>query len=374
MKLLSSSDATAREALAVALGSLALEACTQPVLALMEDDDVHVRRAAVAAAGKIRTPQLLPIIVDALAKDATARAAREALAGYGETVLGRLLVEHRSNRAIADEVARLLGRFATRGAVAILTEHVDDHREGHRAAVFAALSHAVGRRPELRLDRRRLEGALLVEAANAYRALAASEAFRLADGALAADRAGTIIGRAIGEKHERALERLLSLAQALHPHAMLSRASAIEALSHLLPARLRPTVLPLFEGSSPEKKLAAARGVCAPPDLSVEAWVGELLTDGDRWILCAAAYYAGARKIKAVADRLVALLERQEPVLRETALFALDRLLPIQQLPRAVKPVIWDDDVAIQKHVDRMLEKIVDQVELDRAQGAVQEA
>lgn len=374
MRLLGSADAAEREALAEALAAIALEACTQPVLALIEDEEPRVRRAAVTAAGHIRSEQLLPVIVDALSKNETARVAREALAGYGEAVLGRLLRDHSGSRAVVTEIARILGRLATPASIEVLMDHLDDHDETMRGAVFAALARAASHDPNLKLDRRRLEGALIVEASSAYRALAMSDAFTAAD-ARRRDRASALIGWAVGEKYEKAIGRLLRVSQALHPYALISRVSAAETLPNILVGPSKDAVMPLFDATAPvAQKLWNAHGVLAPPKQGVEAWVRELLTDGDRWVICAAVHYAGARKLVGVEEQLVALLDRRDEVIRETALHALERLLPIQRLPKAVKLVLWDEDDKIQRSVDRILERIVDQVEFDRAEGAAQEA
>jgi HEAT repeat protein len=372
-RLLESAEPTDRVAVAEALAAIGLEDCTQVVWSLLEDPDARVRRAALRAAGRIRSEELLPTIVDALERDETARAAGAALTGYGERVLGTVFRQRRGSPRATAEVSRLLGRLATRASALVLLDHLDEPDEALRAAVFSGLARAATRAPGLALDRPRLEAALLVEAAAAYRALAMSHAVRVAG--RPGERATELLLSAIEEKHERALARLLDVAQALHPHALLARASAVEALPALLSAPLRKAVLPLLEpGAAAATKLAGATGLLKPPVLSIEAWVCELLTDRDRWVLCAAAHYAGAKRLEGVVGRLQALLERRDPVIRETALHALEQLLPISRLPAALKPVIWDEDDMIKDKVDTLLERIVDQVELDRAGGAVQEA
>ncbi len=375
-RLLGSQHAVERESLADALAAVALPACTQLVLTLIEDDDPRVRRAAVKAAGRIRSEDLLSVIVDALPKNETARVARDALAGYGEEVLGRLLREHAASRAVVVEIARILGRLATPPAIEILMDHLDDSEETMRGAVLGALARAASQDASVKLDRGRLEGALIVDAVSAYRALAMSDAFLAADpkSDRKRDRAGALIGWACGEKYERALGRMLRASQALHPHAVISRASAAEVLPNVLSGPSRDAVLPLFDSSPLPEKLAAATGILRPPQQSVEAWVRELLTDGDRWVVCAAAHYAGVRKLGGVEEQLVSLLDRTDGVIRETALQALERLLPIHRLPTAVQRVLWDEDGNIQRSVDRLLERIVDKVEFDRAEGRAQEA
>ncbi|MEZ0227522.1 MAG: hypothetical protein ACAI25_02780, partial [Planctomycetota bacterium] len=151
-------------------------------------------------------------------------------------------------------------------------------------------------------------------------------------------------------------------------------ATAAEVLPNLLAGAAKDAAMPLFESSTALQKLAQAQGVLRPPRQNVEAWIRELLSDGDRWVLCAAAHYAGVRRIAGVSEKLEALLERKDRVIRETALQALERILPVQKLPLAVKRVLWDEDDKIKRSVDRLLERILDQVEFDRAEGAAQEA
>jgi hypothetical protein len=165
----------------------------------------------------------------------------------------------------------------------------------------------------------------------------------------------------------------------LYPHLVTSvperaqRASAGAALATVLAGPLRSLVVPLLEDRPRESKLRAASGVVRPPVQSRDTWICELLSDENTWVVSCAAYYTGAKRITSATDRVISLLERPSPIIRETALEALEAILPVQELPRTVAPVLWDDFQPIKKRVDRMLDRIIDQVELDRAHGTVEE-
>jgi HEAT repeat protein len=364
------------------------------LVALMDDDDPGVRRAAVEAAGRIATPELLPDLLDRAARPETARAAEIGLANYGAATLRETLHRPQTSDASRAHVAKVLGRIGTPEAIAILVDELDRHTETVRTAVCDALAYAVRGLPAARFDRRQVLGCCILEVAAAYRTIAASAAFAVPEGkhvVFAAaphaperrppqtDQATILLGWALDEKLDRIMRRIFLLLGTLYPNAVSTypdlehRSHAYTALASILDGQLRRCVLPLLEATPRETKLRAATGVMRAPVQSTEAWITELLTDENLWIVTTAIHYVGARKMTAVTERVFAHLDRPSPLVRETALETLEALLPIEKLPRSVAPVLWDEFVPIRKRVDRMLERIVDKVELDRAHGTVEE-
>src|SRR5205085_2847511 len=66
-----------------ALGNIGVRGFFRPLLAFLRDHDLMVRRRAIAAAGKLRTPELIPALVEQFQRRETALEAASALAAFG---------------------------------------------------------------------------------------------------------------------------------------------------------------------------------------------------------------------------------------------------------------------------------------------------
>ena len=82
-----SSNTADRCFLAHVTGEVGLPHVYQPLLTLLADPDPDVRRAALAATGKVRHPRLLPRAAANLADPSTRSAASDALVSYGKLIL-----------------------------------------------------------------------------------------------------------------------------------------------------------------------------------------------------------------------------------------------------------------------------------------------
>jgi HEAT repeat protein len=385
-RLTASEDSVAREHGARALGWIPTAGDPRLLAALMADPVDRVRCAAMEAAARSGARDLVPAILEQLRRPETRRAAQAALVRFGAPVLGDLLRLHAGDREVACEVAHLLGRIGSAEAVQMLVENVGHSSGAIRAAVVQALARAVRQDPELRVDRHALKAAATVEAAVAYRALAAAEAFGLPDNAPipapgqgpkggSAALAASLLALALADKQGRAMERIFWILAALHPEAISrppapeQRRAVIETLANLLDAGLRRRILPLFSDAPRARKLSFATGLLRPPSQTTEAWLGELLCDEDAFVVGCATYHIAVHKVAALKDRVLALLARPSSLVRETALRAVEPLVTVPELPGVVTPLLWDEFAPIRARVDAMLERIVDHVEMSRARG-----
>lgn len=115
-----------RAALARLLGEIAIEKFYRPLLPLLSDGDVTVRRAALAAAARVRNPALVPAMCKAMANLETQAVAVQSLLRWGPDVA--LLLQHHLQAAHpVDEVRgalKVLGRSRHPGALAIIAQFV----------------------------------------------------------------------------------------------------------------------------------------------------------------------------------------------------------------------------------------------------------
>jgi HEAT repeat protein/ATP/ADP translocase len=361
--LLGSPHAEERAEAARVLARIGVKNFFQPVQALLADTDASVRRAALEAAGSVRSLELLPALLRLLGRRDTARAAAEALVAFGPGVEGRLaraLADPREDPELRRRLARVLGRLGTDEAATLLVDHVDDDDEGLRGAVALALARAVRRRPGLAVDRPRVGQALQVELLLAWRATAAAEALGLSEGRGppprgAAEGARHLLATALREKVDMAVDRALLLARVLRPDADLDlararladrsparRAAAVEMLDSVLDQRLRRRLVPLVDQRPRSARLREAESLYRLPRLDADGWLGELLRDEGAWIPAVSAHAAGLLGFTGAAPRVRELLQHPSPFVREAALGALGRLLSRPQAAAAARELTAD--------------------------------
>jgi hypothetical protein len=138
-----SEDAADRCFVARVIGKVALTHVYQPLLALLVDSEVDVRLAALSAAGKVKHPRLLKLVVQNLGEVRTRSAASDALVLYGDAVLP--VVEQALSGELASEaeVVRLLricGQIKGEKVKILLRRNIDHSSNVVRDQILKALS------------------------------------------------------------------------------------------------------------------------------------------------------------------------------------------------------------------------------------------
>ncbi len=235
------------------IGEVGRKGFHAPLRWLLKDIEPEVRRAALAAAGRVRADELWPLAAQNLGKASYRVAAAQALASGGESALGALegvltsCDDARARRAAAETCGRIGGRAAT----ALLSRHIGADDEAVRLAVLRALDVA-GWRAEGD-DAARVRDGLVGEVREAGWTLR-----RLRD--LADDPRLGLVRRALAGEVERNGEAALLLLTFLHDPIVLhrvrrglrhpsreKRAYALEILDVTLDPDLRDLVLPLVD-------------------------------------------------------------------------------------------------------------------------------
>src|SRR3989475_34195 len=110
-QLLCAEDPRDRAAAADALGRIGVSGFFRPLLAFLRDPDITVRRTAIAAAGKLRAPELIAALVEQFERRETALEAASALAAFGpgiEHALEVILLDEASHVDLRRGAARVL--------------------------------------------------------------------------------------------------------------------------------------------------------------------------------------------------------------------------------------------------------------------------
>lgn len=308
---------------------------------LLRDPDPAVVVAALGAARHLRQSTDWPLVTRMLGRPALHDAAAAALLAGGERALPALadaLEQPDTGPELSGQLIRLGGRIGSPAATGLLERRLDRHappvepllltlgRLGYRAA---------GERE------RRIQSWIEQTVAEAGELLAAAVALESAPEAALLREALRI---ELDRRRDRALLLLALLVEAptvLNARARLAvasaeqRAYAVEMLDILLPAALRPRLLPLLDDLAPAELL---RRLGAPgPRGPREQLVAELARDtGARlstWTRACALFTLAADPAQAALlasgsarSAIAPALSAPQPLLRETAAWALRRI------------------------------------------------
>jgi AAA family ATP:ADP antiporter len=294
--------------------------------ALLEDRDDSVVLAALETVRSRQHAELALPVLALLGRPVLSGAASDALVAMGPAVIDPVIAlfegppESRRD-AILAKVPQVLERIGDPRGLAVISRMLALGRPEERSAVYRSYVQFIGRE--------RAEGAPVAEidalVAQECRAAAArlSSMRRLGRTPavrLARDAVSDLVACHVENAFILLSGRIRNVdMMVLHGKITRStgeeRSHALELLENLLPAELRAPLLAILE--------PAGEGADTEP----AAEVLELLLEREsEWVVAGAAWAAADLALVACAGRLLALKGHESPVVRETALFALERL------------------------------------------------
>jgi HEAT repeat protein len=239
------------------LGRLGLEIAVDQLADLLADPDPSVRVLAAASAGQLRLPALIDPLFRLLQDRTTRRAAREALAKFGDEAVGpawAMLDDKSQPIALRLEIPRLLRYIGTAEAAgALLFSNIQDDAF-LRYRIGLSLSRWREQNPDLPVDAGRVRDAVgrRIEAYLYYLPIWADIRAALGEHAL--------LARALADRLDQNLEVVFRLLGLIYPHRALlaahrrftgtdsrERAQAVELLDSLLDDELRHRLVPVLE-------------------------------------------------------------------------------------------------------------------------------
>jgi HEAT repeat protein len=353
-ELLAADDPRDRAAAADALGNIGVRGFFRPLLAFLRDSELSVRRRAIAAAGKLRAPELVPALVEQFQRRETALEAVGALAGFGpgiEPQLGTILVDEASNVHCRRGIALVLQRLGTQAAADALTGALTSRDSGVRKAAARALARLTRRQRGVRVEAPPIERAIHAELTASRNALATLKKLPIPWVASSPRTATGLLAIALLEERDARVLQALVLLQGLLPDARLDvvaenlrsesgtlRANAIEVLDNALPERWKRLVMaPLDE--------VKRRGDQVLADARPLAQVVAALIAGESggWVAACAARWVmdGAVPLPPLLPSLMAALHSPFAPLREAAAVAVTRAAPAEA-PRLLAHLTTD--------------------------------
>jgi AAA family ATP:ADP antiporter len=303
---------------------------------LFRDDDPLVLREAVRTALVHQKPQFLPFLITLLGNPEVRDVTSEALVRIGGNVEGSLR-DQLSDSDVAVEVKReipdLLLIVAGRDAHDALTANLIQTDVVVRFRIISALNKLHELYPEIELDAQTIEAVLASEIMSHYRSY---QVMNTMDGHLGQEAFSAPLQKSIDNE----LERIFRLLKMLHPDADLKSAfvglqsqvkgehdNALEFLENILKPGVRRLLLPLIDGEvALEEKVELANRILGSSVESENDALRVLISTQDPWMKSCAAHLIGVLGLKYFQKELAEWASDADPLLRNKAKRAQDRL------------------------------------------------
>jgi AAA family ATP:ADP antiporter len=305
---------------------------------LLEDDDVEVARAAIAAVGRLKKRTLIDRLIEHLREPDLAEAATAALAQFGDRIVGTLrdyLTDLEMPTDVRREVPKVLQAIATPAAQVVLIESVLDKDVVLRYHTIAALNKLGQAHPERAVDRKLIESVLGAEIMGHYRSYQV-----LATLGTSLDDTANPIAHGLSESMEKEAERVFRLLKILYPQFDMHSAyvglqsadpvvhdNAVEFLDTVLPPDVRALIVPLFDRQVPvNDRITIANRLLGSSLTDREEAIEVMAISEDPWLRSCAAYAMGEMRLTRFAATLDQWAEDSDLLLRATAIDAREKL------------------------------------------------
>jgi HEAT repeat protein len=371
-QLLGAEDPADRAAAADALGNIGVRGFFRPLLSFLRDPDDMVRRRAIAAAGKLRTPELIPPLIEQFQRRETALEAASALAAFGpgiEAQLHAVLIDEGAHVDCRRGVALVLQRLGTREAADALLNALTSREAAVRKASARALSRLIRRQRELGIDHAKVVRAVHSELAGARTALGSLKrlALKVPLPGQAPKTCAELLGVALLEERDGRLLQALLLLEVLLPQVRLdvvaenlrsespaARGNAIEVLDNALPEPWKRWMMAALDEMKRrgDQVLADQRGAS---ELASAMIAGE----SGLWVAACTARWALDEQGVALAPLLpTLLLALRSPAapLREAAALAIASNTPADA-QRLLGPLAQDPAASVAHTVQMLLRR-----------------
>lgn len=323
---------------AARLLSILPDAFDRELRELVDDEDVDVAKAAIAAVGTLKKRSLIGDLIDRLAEPALNPAVIAALSSFGDRVVGTLrdyLTDESMRAEVRREIPKVLEEIGSRTAQTVLIESVLDRDVVLRYHTIAALNRLGQAHPDRTTDRKLIESVLAAEIMGHYRSY---QVLGTLGGAL--KDAASPIEHGLRESMEKETERIFRLLKILYPQYDMHSAyvslqssdpvvhdNAVEFMDSVLPPEVRQLVIPLFDRDvSVSARIATANRMLGSTLGDREEAIEVMALSQDPWLRACAAYAMGEMRLTRFAQTLDQWADDSDPLLRATAIDAREKL------------------------------------------------
>jgi HEAT repeat protein len=305
---------------------------------LLQDDDPEVAKASMLAAARLNKRIFAGRIIERMQEPALVSAAVEALAAFGDRIVGTLrdaLVDPEMPQEVRREIPGVLQAIGTRAAQNVLTESVLDKDVVLRYRCITALNKLGQLHPDRPVDRKIVESVLAAEILGHYRSY---QVMATLSGDLS--ESAEPVRQGIRESMEKETERIFRLLKMLYPAHDLHSAyvglqsrdpvvhdNALEFIDTVLPPEIRSLLMPIIDREvSVRDRIERANQLLGSTISGREEAVEVLTKSDDPWLRSCAAYTIGELHLRRFTSLLAQWARDPDPLLRAAADEALQKL------------------------------------------------
>ena len=350
-----------------ALADVTNPAFRSQLVPLMYDANLDVARAAIESAATLGAGDFLfvPPLVSLLRNRRLKAAARAVLVGYGEEVVAPLAYFMRDEEEdiwIRRHVPSTLALLPFRSSIDALTAALESGDGFLRFEATMALQRLRHDHPTLVTDKTIMTRHIAAEAARAFSALTLHYNLFVAGGL---DK-GSLLGRALREKHGRAINRVFNLLGLIYSqgdvaavrHALKNgdkgmRARALEYLDNILEGDVRKRVMLLIEDMPEEERIRKGNVTYRTRTRDVEDTLAQLLHDEDQSLASAAVLLLEEKGLWSLADDLEHVLSHRD--VRDQDVFeAASWALAANRVKAEKRKQLWQEPLPAVELADRL--------------------
>ncbi|MBI5527958.1 MAG: hypothetical protein HY897_16630 [Deltaproteobacteria bacterium] len=315
---------------------------------LLGDSSLEVEKEAIAAAGEMRSKELVPALIYKLGRKGAASVAASTLARYGDDVvdtLYKVLANTGERREIRLRVPRVLSEIGTPRALEAFMKCLGEPDGVLRLRMVSYLSKFRRQHLDIMVDDAAIIAQIREDIRHAYQ-----DAVTIRD--LKFETEGwNILREALEIRFKRHVATALRLIECLYPQSQMSiiianlssdnaslRANAIEAIDNMVSRSIGRQIIPLIESGDPASRDDLFDDVGGIRSMEREAWLKDLLKGPDPWLavctLCEIKTHGPATLMPLVAGTV----RSSDTLVRETALYAM-----LQSGAPLVDPEVLED-------------------------------
>jgi ATP:ADP antiporter, AAA family len=285
---------------------------------LLYDRDPVVVQKAIRSARTMGASDglFIPGLLSLLGHRALKAYAREALVGYGETIIGALahaLRDQREHVWIRRHIPATLAELGTQRSMDALVAALDDPDGFLRYKAIVAIERIRRDHPAIACPRAVLESQVMRESSRYYNGLTLQH--NLLRHAPDAD--DSLLARALQDKLHRTIDRIYRILGLLYhvddvaaarytieQGGSRRRAAAVEYLDNLLGGMVRKRVMPILDESPLTEKVRYANAVLKSRPRDLEDTLAQLVHEDDPVVAAAAVHFIGRRQMWGLSDDL----------------------------------------------------------------------
>ncbi len=345
--LVNSPDPTEREFAAQVIGEAGINRSNGLLLNLIQDDNLFVKRAALIAAGKLKSLAAWPLVTEALAFPEVRSEATAALIAGGEAILPTVAEAFTVGNQKPDvlrNLPRICAQVGGSQVVALLLDNLSFPDWQVRSQILIALGHCrykVSNDEEFAVIQQQIQ----VEIARTAQTLAI-----LID--IGDDESVSLLRDALNNQvyqHYKHIFLLLSFIydtgsilqvwDAISPNLSKSNvissqknAYAIEIIDVLVSLALKKMVIPLLEDVDASERLQRLKSFFPQQHLDRQQRLTQIITDSNArltsWVRACAIYTVGQSLKVELAEAVALFITAPDRLIRETAVWTMRRLDP----------------------------------------------